>query len=259
MTSAELSTLADINGETVHFQNLYSSLLHEQDVYHSVHWLSGDPLLLLVAILSDAICIQRSLLPYSTKIPRVPSIAVPSYDDKLSGQDPHPALSPISEYQRMSECLNNSLDRWHERFASDEGRPYLALFYFCRLYVDSPQLSQLPGLVEYPPNQVDSIQPPKRSLHEMHISGKAVDYAWAILDHVGSREGGRENICPIWDPLIVFLAALVVWAKTQQHIEQGGGGGRMKQLLVFKLELDQMPWPCSAEMASTLDRILRAP
>lgn len=258
MTSAELSTLTDPNGKTLSFHDLYTSLLRGEHAYDSLRQMNNNPLLLLVAILSDIICMQRALIPACMRTQQLVPDTRPSYDGKIRLQDPPPVLSPESEGQRMSEQLTDSLHKWYQNFSATGGHSYLALFYFCRLYVECPGLSYLLDLVEYPPKRRQNSQLCIASLHELPISDKAVDFSWMILDHVGSKVGGEEPAAFIWDPLIVFLAALVVWAKTQQHVryDTGSTGGRRKQLLPFKLELERMAWPCCTNMVTTIDRLI---
>lgn len=252
MTSVELNSVVDSDGEPSDFQDLYQSLLHDGLAGHSLPWLNGNPLLLLVAILSDTICIQRALTSGLSRDHRAPRPTILSYPNTLFQNSP-PALSPESEYSRMSECINNFLDKWQERFASKEGRRYLTLYYFCRLCVECPHVSHLPGLVGYPPNRAASIPPYTMSLDAIEISDRAVDFAWAIVEHIGFSEEDRGSVRPIWEPLIVFLAALVVWAKKQRSPRLDSGDYRRKELLVYKLELEQISWPCCKEMASSID------
>lgn len=258
MTSAELNSVVNPDGEPFNFQDLYQSLLHEGLVGHYLQWLDGNPLLLLVAILSETICMQRALSFHLPRDQRAPHPTMHSFANTASFQEsPNPALSPESEYSRMSECINNFLDRWQEKFASKEGRRYLALYYFCRLCVECPHVSHLPGLAGYPPSRTGSIPPYTMSLNEISISDRAVDFAWATVEHIGFSEEDRGSIRPIWEPLIVFLAALVVWAKKQRSTRSSGGDYRRKELLVYKLELEKMAWPCCKEMASSIDRVLQ--
>lgn len=257
MTSAELRSAIDASGETVHFQHLYQDLLYGGFSGQSLQWLSGSPCLLLIAILSDTICVQRALMPGYANNQSKSSNSKSYFPTTSLLQNSPPALSPASEYLRMTECINDFLDKWEQRFATREGHPYIALFYFCRLYVDCPYISHLPGLVGYPPNQPYNIPPYTVSLFEIAITDRAVDFAWAIVEHIGAGEGRQRNVTNLWEPLIVFLAALVVWAKEQQTPRLGGLDHRRKQLLAFKLELDKMSWRCSADMASCIAQILQ--
>ncbi|KAJ9609572.1 hypothetical protein H2200_005899 [Cladophialophora chaetospira] len=236
--------------EPVTFSQIYTSLLDPDLALAAGPASQCMPSLLLIAVLTDCICLRRSLADL---------VSLGSEDSKSHrgaqlAYNPHQVLSPVREYRRMEDRLSSALDKWMERFGHDAAPDNLALAYFCRLYLASPELSILPRLAHYPPvvqrenlSAVDS---------SVNVSDQSVAHAWAILENVDTRSKDEDTMCAIWSPIIVFYAALVVWARSQQRNDQGTKAGSVKQLLVFKLELERMRWPCCVEMASTLDRLM---
>ena len=256
MTSAELDRLIDWEGRVVEFDQLYRSLANDARLPEPTNFQHVDPMLLLTAILSDVVAVRRSLvLGRQTgalhelsheETPRLPT---------RSDHPPDPVLSSASESERMIESLSESLDKWYLMFASGS-RQHLSLFYFCKLYLACPEIDWLPNAAGYPPGKSQQYEAISMPLHGISISGAAVDYSWEILEHNDTTDTTVQTYCPIWRPLVVFLAALVIWAKIQQDSRQGRIGGRLKQLRAFRLELDQMSWPCCHEMSFVLDRLM---
>ncbi|EXJ67492.1 uncharacterized protein A1O5_09505 [Cladophialophora psammophila CBS 110553] len=250
LTSNEVGIQAGTSG--AHFQEVYTSLLDDDSLLTPAVASREDAVLLITTILSDAICVRRSLGSLS------------AYTSRQSRQpkNPYLVLSPPSEYRRISDQLSGALERWKERFGSVVARDDMALYYFCRLYLSCPHLSLLPRLAAYPPAvQSVGLQKDLDRAERMSISDDSVRYAWAVLDHADGRSDAEQVVCPIWLPVTVFFAGLVIWAKTWMSEDSPMGlsdkPSGLKQLLAFKLELDQMPWPCCTEMACTLDRLVQ--
>lgn len=209
---------------------------------------ADDAVLLLTAILSDLLFIQRSL---GRIINLANDSAVIRDPDK-----PHPPLSPRSELRRMHNTLSTALQRWGERFATQAPSEVLAFFHYCRLHLLYPRLLELPRIAGYGPlskAQISQHNPPA-------VPASATSTAWLILDKATARTRSDATLCPIWLPIAVFHAGLVVWAG--RHLSGGSGSnegvqGSAMMLVPFRIELETMNWPCCRDMAATLDRLVQ--
>jgi hypothetical protein len=209
-----------------------------------------DSLLLLVAILSDAIHMERSLGNLSRLERRTAS---------QQQQNQYHILSASRERRQMRDKLLLALTRWKQRYTHPGTGDELSLFFFCQLYLICPALSVLPRLADYTPAvSREILQTALDCAQDETVSDEAVGCAWDVLESASTGARTNTSLCPIWCPLVVFYAGLVVWARIRQNEGLGEKSrGTRKQLLAFKNELDQMSWPCCAEMASTLDRLVR--
>ena len=119
-------------------------------------------------------------------------------------------------------------------------------------------ISKLPRLAGYRPFRSTSIAETALDpqLEQMAIPEDTIGHAWHVLDHATAKTTSTGQECPIWLPLVLFYASLVVWAKVRLSDVGKGKYGSLKLLFPFKLELSKMPWPCCTEMGSTLDLLM---
>ena len=190
-----------------------------------------DALLLLLALLTDTIYLQRSL-------------------NRWSG-DPDPInpfvpLSPYTEHQRMLSILAVAYDKWAQSFISVEP-DVMVLYHYCRLYVVYPEVTGLAAGIGYP-------GPIRTKRPDVKIPETATKHAWQILDTAAANSSQRTTIAPLWSPVVVFHAALVIWADIASCTSVYAPSKRV--LVPFILELQRMQWPCSAKMASTLETLM---
>ena len=247
LTPSELGFQLDATSSAFH--RVYASLLHADSNFVPNLKSESQPLLLLLAILSDSIAIQRSL----SGLCRLGSSCSKAHPNTRYAPSPYHVLSPSTEFRRMKDQLSSALDKWKEIFGRGTGGNELALFHFCRLYLSCDELSTLPQLANYAPTV--QREGTYNAGGSVAIGDQAVAHAWAILENVDTND--QSTICPIWSPIVVFYGALAIWARTQQQEGQSTRFGSPKQVLAFKIELERMPWPCCGEMASTLDRLLQ--
>lgn len=132
----------------------------------------------------------------------------------------------------------------------------MASSHYCRLYLSYPQILVLPRIVGY--KGID-IGTDLGRLIVRTISYQSVQHTWRILDDAATRPK-LDLLCPMWLPIFVFHASLVVWAKQQfgTTLDLNGYGSNMI-LLPCEVELEAMPWPCCKEMTDTLVRLMAAP
>ncbi|KEF60625.1 uncharacterized protein A1O9_02186 [Exophiala aquamarina CBS 119918] len=163
-----------------------------------------------------------------------------------------------------------------------------------------PSIYLLPAVVGYTPIGVSSdSQDPgasfQRNLRSLDVQRAGFSFnnavlssAWQILESIeadhhhtgvdsgqstsvggsGGVDGGFDpmsrsdssSITPIWYPLIVFYAALVVWARLLEDSSRKSSGGdvifiaRKKVLGTFQIELEQMKptWGCTERMVAII-------
>ena len=234
-----------------------SSTYEFQDIYRTFVASKGDSALpldlvspndafvLLLAILSDCLCLQQSLGQIA---PNAPTAV------KKNTRNPFSLLSPYAELARMRNALSSALDRWHSVFSVAMKPEILALFHYCRLYLSCFQLLDLPRLAGY-----KLVSPGRSSTRGPSITIESVSQAWLVLDNAAARyqASSSQSLCPAWLPIIVFHAGLVLWARQKYgNDNENHAYGSTKILLLFRMELEQMTWPCCKGMAATLDRLM---
>jgi hypothetical protein len=106
-----------------------------------------------------------------------------------------------------------------------------------------PNLQNLPILAGYPPQVARNTTPAsvlyKRIEHDLNTSGAdALKYAWLIIEACNSK----IEVAPVWVPIAVFHASLVVWSIIILDGETRSRGS-LKVLAIFKMELEGMKWP----------------
>lgn len=232
------------------FQDVYRIMLDDrtpQKYTMETGFSQEDNLLLLMAVMADLLHVRHSL-----------GQVVQSAETKGAKvcQNPFAPFSPRMELDRMEAQLSLALDKWHRWFHADASPENLALYHYARMYLSFHQLLSLPFIAGY-----TGRQQPMALSSIVSIPDEAVRQAWRVLDSAAARsqQSQTDHLCPIWLPIAVFHAGLVVWA---QHslcgAQLGAGYGSARVLLAFKIELDGMPWPCCVEMAATLARLIVA-
>lgn len=215
-----------------------------------------DGLLLLTALLSDIIYIQRC-----HPMNNFTSIG---HDGLTSSsnvplQNPYAPLSSISEYSRLTAALHNGLDRWKKHFQQSVGEDILALYYFCKLQLTCPDICELPSLAGYMAS-LDSITKSAKYTHDrkkLEIPDEAMDLAWLVLDNCNIQSEPLGKKLAIWLPVILFQSALVIWQRLRFRSPTDIKYGTLKILSMFKNEISQLPWGCCLEMEATLNRLMK--
>ena len=230
------------------FQDIYRTFLESKDNFSLPSDLvsPNDAFVLLMAILSDCLCLQQSLgqmISYGHGMAR------------SNMRNPFSPLSPTTELARMRNALSTALGRWYFVFGAGMKPEISALFHYCKLYLSCFQLLDLPRLVGY-----KLVSPRSSVVAGPPINNESVSQAWLILDHAAARRrapSSTQYLCPAWLPVVVFHASLVLWVR--QKYGQGDehhGYGSSKILIPFRMELEQMTWPCCKEMVATLDKLM---
>lgn len=234
------------------FQEVYNAFLEDKGT-HSINFSTSlsldDAVLVLMAILSDLLYIRRSIGQHAHHTD-------PAKKMVRNFHNPFVPLSPHTETHRMENIISSALDRWYSTFDTLSCPGIMVFYHYCRLYLSCPQIAALPRMAGY--KGIDSDTDPG-SLIVRTISDQSVQHAWRILDEAAARPKS-DVLCPLWLPVFVFHASLVVWAKQQFGTTRDPNGyGSYRILLPFKIELEGMPWPCCKEMTETLVRLIAAP
>lgn len=238
------------------FQDVYRVLLsgdkpaHPLTPGHEGGFKSEDCLLLLMALMSDLLYLRQSF-------ERV-SHPMSSFDRGEIRYNPFIPFTPHMERDHMEARLSLALDTWHRWFKADASSEVLALYHYSRMYLSFDRVLTLPSLSGYGGQDSAANLP-----DEISITDEAVREAWRVLDSATARiePTWATRLCPIWLPIVVFHAALVVWAHHVLHTDAShrhAENESVRVLQAFKVELDVMPWPCCTEMAATLGRLIEA-
>lgn len=175
--------------------------------------------------------------------------------DSLSFSSPYLPFSPPNENRLVRRRLENALDLWAESYLSPSTRDTAVLFYFAKMYLILPDMQILPALAGYPPRVLSDGSPSQEQQNkldgELQAHPEVQKYAWFILEHVEQSAA----LAPMWLPIAIFFAGLVVWRTVFLQMKSGGHGSR-KVVLLFKDELLRMRWPCCKPMATTLESLL---
>jgi hypothetical protein len=234
------------------FQDTYDGLLHEQTGDDFQSMLSADmtsqddAMLLLLAIISDAIHLRQSLG------------RLVSTNEGRPVHNPFVPLTPRSELERMQKLLAKGLDRWQSHFQGLVSADVMAFYHYCRLYISCPDLPALSPLSGYLNHFANSgSQSRSNAGNSIKISDQSVQQAWQVLDHAVLRTKSDEQLCAVWLPIVVFHASLTIWASISLVGAEGSERYSSKRaLLAFKVELEEMPWPCCIQMAAVLDSLM---
>ncbi len=235
---------------TYDFQDIYRTLLEgNKDAALPPDLVSpNDAFVLLLAILSDCLCLQQSLGQIAANAPATA---------KQNMRNPFSPLSERTELARMRSVLSSALDRWHAVFGVAVASEILALFHYCRLHLSCFQLLELPRLAGY-----KLVSSSRSAAPGPSITSESVSQAWRVLDDAaaGHKASSSQSLCPAWLPIIVFHAGLVLWARQKYgNDDENHAHGSTKILHLFRMELEQMTWPCCKGMAATLDRLINDP
>jgi len=243
----------DMPSSGLALSSCYAELLSQVASDSSLHRLTDeDALLLLVALWSDVVHVYRlSCGGKGTEDSRQPDsqseLLVPRHSD------PFAPLSPAFERKRLQDKLLAALVNWDMIFAATVAGDVLTLYHYCRMIATCPEVLSLPSLVGYSPAR-NAPRPTSRDVASQFpvIGDEVRDLAMLVLAHATVKSGDPAIRVQIWLPVVVFQAALAVWAhSTQSTVCQER---RPRILASFIRTLNALPWPCCKQMASILQR-----
>lgn len=214
------------------FRPTYRALLNGQTPPANVTG-RQDALVLLTALLSDAVHIRRAHA----------SIKVVYVDE-----EPFRPLTAETQHKAMISGIVAACTRWMERFASHAGDDILALYYFVRLYLATPAMDELVSLAR------GGIMSGK-----LTISREAVQLAWSVLEYAKKAVLSEIDASYVWLAVALYHSALVVWYELRSNIVDGDCGSIQSVFMpleMFKTELAKMPWPFCVNAVSRIDALV---
>lgn len=172
-------------------------------------------------------------------------------------RNPYLPFSPENENRQVHQRLQQALNIWSHSYLLVAGKDIAALFYFCKMYLSIPSLSLLPIIVGYSSSWGHSSPVARESKlvdSGLYDDSEALKNAWRILENVGHS----GELTPVWFPIVLFYASLVVWRMINSNTNSGPNRAHLslRVLQLFKIELEQMEWPCCITMAETLGRLM---
>ena len=154
--------------------------------------------------------------------------------------------------------IHRALERWQEMYLGCAPSELRAFFHFCRMYCLYPELDQLSILVSYRQRRNSSngsslTSPPMANVNDATPTAEACHHAWAVFDEIADC----NRVCPLWFPVITYLAGLVVaqGVKTQGSLRLRGS---LRVTTIFQVALAQMCWFCCDDMAKSLAEASRS-
>jgi len=155
------------------------------------------------------------------------------------------------------KSIQRTLRRWKAEYM-DQASPELKAFYhFCEMYLLFKNLESLPDVAGYRRKQKKSRKDLQGLTHTTATTSddenertQASHHAWLLLEHISAR----STPAAVWLPVILYMAALVVWYDICSR--QGSRShGSMMVLHLFVKELRGMHWPCCLDMATNLEQL----
>ena len=202
-----------------------------------------DAFLLLVGLWSDIVHVQQlSFENLDTGTKRGQNL--PRYCD------PFAPLSPAVEEARLRDRLSAALSTWHADFAATVPDEMTALWYYCKMVLQSPQILELSSQAGYVLQGAPQHDETNKTSRMPTVNDETSNLAMLVLDHASARNSDTGPRVEIWLPVIVFHAGLAVWANS--HSKQLRNDRPVRMLSSFIRVLDWLPWPCCEEMATTL-------
>lgn len=211
--------------------------------FHAAKRASDEPLRDLIPLLADAHLLATCFAPLDLSTPNNP----------LMSQ--HIPFSTTSEINELRQKLRLQIRQWTENYAHAISQDILLLYHFLHLYSLVPILPTLFVSSEFIPCDISTNCADEDSVGtwvESPDYSAAVEVAWEILE---TSELIQTQQVPIWAPLSVFAAGLVVWARTRFAKPDSLTIGTGRSLTAFHRELNRMSLPSASAMAVTLARL----
>lgn len=208
-----------------------------------------DALLDLLSLLSDF---------YTATLFSIPLASLSTAQDGQIHSQLGPAwngipFSPVYEVHKMMQRLSKELQSWKAAKFGLISNPLKLLYHFCHLVSLVPQLPHLMALSGYSRSSPDlaasDTEKQKRVSLGLSMYLNAAPISWQLLE---TSELLRTDELPIWSPLSVFSAGLVIWARMKFTEPKDQEIISTRSLDPFQIELARMNFPCAENMSMTL-------
>ena len=157
-----------------------------------------------------------------------------------------------ASYQRK---IDRALEKWHNIYGKTTTAAIMALFHFCKMLSKCPSVLVLPIFADLHTYHTETTSHDKarQAWHrDEKLVGPALEQAWLIFENATETTGGS----PIWMPIIIYFAALMVWSgvgsASDNHVP-----GSIQVLRMFEDELRKIVWPVCDLLCTNLANIRR--
>ena len=199
-----------------------------------------DPLRSLLALLADTHLLATTFSP----------LMATASDVRPGAQ--HVPFTPKSELKELKQKLHAQRTRWEKAHASVVASDIMLLYHFTHLYSLVPCLPTLYVLCGYGTSNFGTYDPREDGTDDwMTYSdfSAAMPVVWKLLE---TSELLQSHEVPIWAPLSVFSAGLVVWGRAKFASRNDPDAWSPRYLDPFKYELKRMEFACAQQMSATL-------
>lgn len=160
------------------------------------------------------------------------------------------------------KSIQRTLCRWREEYMHQVSPELKAFYQFCEMYLLFKNLESLPDIAGYRGKRKKDQQLPlsdttattsdttATTSDDEQERSQASHHAWLVLEYVTAC----STPAALWLPVILYLAALVVWYNIcSRHGSRPHGS--LMGLHLFIKELRGMHWPCCSDMADNLEQL----
>lgn len=162
-------------------------------------------------------------------------------------------FTPIYEVHKTMQKLSEELKSWQAAKFDLISNQLKLLYHFCHLVSLVPQLPHLMALSGYSRSSPDlatfDTEKQTRGSLDLPMYFTASPTSWKLLE---TSELIPTDELPIWSPLSVFSAGLVIWARMKFTEPKDQEMLSTRSLDPFQIELARMNFPCAEHMSMTL-------
>jgi hypothetical protein len=214
-----------------------------------------NPLIAIISMLADAHLVTTVFDPLTTQSTLL-NDSLSRYPAAWMTNTP---FTPTHEIGKLRLELLAGVLKWNNNHMNTAPRDVALMYHFCHLYTSVPNLQSLFILSGYA-KQPFSISATRRE-HERASSTlleycSAVPIAWKIIE---TSEAIPRDELPLWAPLSVFSAGLIIWARTAFADDDKFDSSSVRSLTQFKKELARMNFSGAEEMSAIIASLGQRP
>lgn len=211
---------------------------------------SEDSLISLLLMLADIHLVTNTFSPLSMQ-----HIHVCETTGFTAGHMMHIPFTPEHEIRDLRKKLATSLQQWEQIHFDSASKDLLLLYHFCCLYNMLPSLQSLYTLANHARmswSMYEHTAKKKYHVDDLPSYRAAMPIVWLILE---ASELLPSEELPIWSPISVFSAALVIWAIKEFGKDENASQWTARSLSPFQRELTRMKFSGAQEMAAVLSKL----
>jgi hypothetical protein len=207
-----------------------------------------DPLISILSLLADVHLVGTVFGPLDMQASSNQNLVTRS----PAGKTVRVPFTPGHEINRLRQKLSDRLVEWKNSHLLSVSKDVALLYHFCCLYSLVPTLPSLFTLSRYARPPLSS----SGSDREYSIASQglpsyraAMSTVWHILE---TSERMQSSELPIWAPLSVFSAGLVIWARKKFAMDYDVDSWSARSLHPFQQELAKMKFSGAQDMAAII-------